>query len=69
MEYKKLYSDAESIRRSFNQNLYKLNEQVRLKNNTRVFNATIKGVTDNGALITQQATEELFNVGEIEWVN
>ena len=66
--FKHMYSGEEMIKSNYHNNLYKLNEQVRLKKDARVFNATIKGVTQNGELITQQATEELFNVGEIEWI-
>ncbi len=63
-----MYKDEIGVINLYHQNLYKLNEQVRLKKNTRVFNATVKGVSINGQLITQQATEELFNVGEVEWI-
>lgn len=66
--YKTLFIDEKLVISDYHNNLYKLNEQVRLKKGTRVFNATIKGVTQNGELITQQATEELFSVGEIEWI-
>lgn len=67
-EYDRMYENEKGIFKSYHQNLYKLNEQVRFKKDTRVFSATIKGVSINGQLITQQATEELFNVGEVEWI-
>lgn len=56
------------IYRLYNQHLYKVNETVRLKKETRVFDALIKGVTPSGRLITQHATEEEFDFGEVEWV-
>ena len=52
----------------YGQHLYKTNEVVRLKNGSRVFDATVKGVTTSGQLIVQHTVEELFNVGEIEWI-
>ncbi len=68
LAYDGMYKHEKGVINLYHQNLYKLNEQVRLKKNTRVFNATVKGVSVNGQLITQQATEELFNVGEVEWI-
>lgn len=53
---------------SYKNDLYKLNETVRLKKGSRVFNATIKDVTTMGELIVQHAAEERFSVGEVEWV-
>jgi BirA family biotin operon repressor/biotin-[acetyl-CoA-carboxylase] ligase len=46
---------------------YKKGEVVRLKNGTRVFEATIKGITPDGKLIVSHTTEEEFAVGEVEW--
>jgi BirA family transcriptional regulator, biotin operon repressor / biotin---[acetyl-CoA-carboxylase] ligase len=56
------------IRDEYHQNLYKLNETVRLKKGSRVFDTTIKGVTPLGDLITHHTVEERFAVGEVEWV-
>ena len=56
------------IRDEYHQNLYKLNETVRLKKDTRVFDTTIKGVTPMGDLITYHTVEERFAVGEVEWL-
>jgi BirA family transcriptional regulator, biotin operon repressor / biotin---[acetyl-CoA-carboxylase] ligase len=52
----------------YRNHLYKLNETVRLKKGSRVFDATVKDVTTLGELIVQHATEERFNVGDVEWV-
>jgi BirA family biotin operon repressor/biotin-[acetyl-CoA-carboxylase] ligase len=52
----------------YRNNLYKLNETVRLKHNSRVFDAVIRDVSTLGELIVETATEERFNVGEVEWV-
>lgn len=53
----------------YNHCLYKLNETVRLKKDTKNFEATIKGVTANGQLITESnGIEIMFDFGEISWV-
>jgi len=48
--------------------LYKKDEKIKLKKGTRVFETTIKGVSETGQLITQHSIEERFEFGEIEWV-
>ena len=47
--------------------LYKQNEVVKLRKDNRVFETTIKGVSEKGQLITQHSIEESFEFGEIEW--
>jgi BirA family biotin operon repressor/biotin-[acetyl-CoA-carboxylase] ligase len=43
-------------------------KKVKLKKGTRVFETTIKGVSETGQLITQHSIEERFEFGEVEWV-
>jgi BirA family transcriptional regulator, biotin operon repressor / biotin---[acetyl-CoA-carboxylase] ligase len=52
----------------YNQHLYKLNENVKLKKNNRVFEAMIKSVSSLGKLMTTHAVDEEFDFGEVEWV-
>ncbi|MBD0332518.1 MAG: biotin--[acetyl-CoA-carboxylase] ligase [Chitinophagaceae bacterium] len=66
--FDELKADSTLIKKKYHQHLYKLNEPVRLKKNNRIFEAIIKGVTDNGELVVQHFTEELFSVGEVEWL-
>ena len=47
--------------------LYKKDEKVKLKKDNRVFETTIKGVSETGQLITQHSIEERFEFGELEW--
>jgi BirA family biotin operon repressor/biotin-[acetyl-CoA-carboxylase] ligase len=54
--------------RSFNDILYKKDQAVKLKKASRVFEAVIKGIDENGFLIVQHAVEERFNFGEVEWL-
>lgn len=48
--------------------LYKRGETVKLKKDSRVFEATIKTVSTSGRLIVEHNIEEEFDFGEIEWV-
>ena len=52
----------------YNRVLYKRGEPVRLKKETRVFDALIKGVAENGELVVEAGTEERFGFGEVQWV-
>jgi len=66
--YKKMNKDSTSIVQDYHQHLYKRNEWVRLKKGNRIFEALIIGVSSTGQLITEHGTEELFEVGEVEWI-
>jgi BirA family transcriptional regulator, biotin operon repressor / biotin---[acetyl-CoA-carboxylase] ligase len=66
--YKLLLNASETIVHHYKSCLYKLNETVRLKKDSRVFNARVKDVSTMGELIVQHATEERFSVGEVEWI-
>jgi len=48
--------------------LYKKDEKVKLKKGSRVFEASIKGVSEIGELIVQHSMEERFEFGEVEWL-
>jgi BirA family biotin operon repressor/biotin-[acetyl-CoA-carboxylase] ligase len=52
----------------YKKNLYKLNEAILLKKGSRTFTAFVKEVTTSGQLVVQSAIEEVFDVGEVEWV-
>jgi BirA family transcriptional regulator, biotin operon repressor / biotin---[acetyl-CoA-carboxylase] ligase len=58
----------ENIYKRYNQHLYKLNEQVKLKKDNRMFEVIIKGVSPFGKLMTTHAFDEEFGFGEVEWV-
>ena len=66
--YALLVSHPGIISEEYHRNLYKLNETVRLKKESRIFDATIIGVTTLGTLVTEHAVEERFEVGEVEWL-
>ena len=52
----------------YNARLYKRGEKVKLKKDSRVFEATIKQVAENGQLIVETGMEERFDFGEVVWV-
>jgi BirA family biotin operon repressor/biotin-[acetyl-CoA-carboxylase] ligase len=52
----------------YTEHLYKKSEKVKLKKGSRVFETTIKAVSETGQLITRHSVEERFEFGEIEWV-
>jgi BirA family biotin operon repressor/biotin-[acetyl-CoA-carboxylase] ligase len=58
----------EDIYAQYVAHLYKRNETVKLKKESRVFEAVIKGVSPAGLLITQHSIEEEFDFGEVQWV-
>jgi BirA family biotin operon repressor/biotin-[acetyl-CoA-carboxylase] ligase len=60
--------NVQGVHTAYHQHLYKVGEQVKLKQGGRVFTATIKGVMPFGRLITEHATEETFDIGEVELV-
>jgi len=52
----------------YHHHLYKKHEKVKLKKGNRVFETTIKGISETGQLITHHSFEERFEFGEVEWV-
>ncbi len=59
---------AKKLIRNYNRHLYKLNKKIMLKKEAVKFETVIKGVSDEGRLITVDAIEREFNFGEVEWV-
>ena len=59
--------EKDSFFKRYNQHLYKLNERVKIKKDSRVFEVIIKGVSPGGKLMTTHAIEEEFGFGEVEW--
>ena len=67
--YKELGNEGfVSILNNYNNFLYKKDKVVKLKQTNRVFETTIKGVSQTGQLITQHIIEERFDFGKVEWV-
>ena len=58
----------EALLNTYHDHLYKKDEKVKLKKDSRVFETIIKGVSETGQLITQHSTEERFEFGQVEWI-
>jgi BirA family biotin operon repressor/biotin-[acetyl-CoA-carboxylase] ligase len=52
----------------YNRVLYKRGEAVRLRKETRLFDAVIKGVAESGELVVEAGTEERYGFGEVQFV-
>jgi BirA family biotin operon repressor/biotin-[acetyl-CoA-carboxylase] ligase len=63
-----LISDPSQIKLQYKSHLYKLNDRIKLKKDSRVFEARFTDVTTNGQMVVQHAIEEKFDVGEVEWL-
>jgi BirA family biotin operon repressor/biotin-[acetyl-CoA-carboxylase] ligase len=59
---------AATVLKEYNQHLYKLNEVVKLKKDSAVFNTTVNGVSLQGKLQTTDTIERQFDFGEVKWV-
>lgn len=63
-----LAGEFDSLFSRYNHLLYKKNEKVKLKKDSRIFETIIKEVSTSGQLITEHAVEERFDFGEVEWI-
>ena len=63
-----LVKDEAEVVTQYHQHLYKKDEAVTFKKGSRLFSATVIGVTNEGQLKVKNEQEELFAVGEVEWV-
>ena len=52
----------------YNKNLYKRDQQVRLKKDNMVFDTKILGVDKLGSLLTKDVMEQSFDFNEVEWL-
>lgn len=66
--WEELHETPESLKATYHELLYKRNQIVQLRKGAIVFAAKVEGVDDLGRLIIFSATEQRFDVGEIEWI-
>ena len=52
----------------YNRHLFRRNERVHLRKGNITFEATIKGVNEHGQLLVDNALQDSFSFGEVEWV-
>ena len=58
----------DAIMEQYQQVLYKMHQPVTLKKGTIIFETTIRGVSDNGRLLTKDVIEREFDFGEVELI-
>lgn len=58
----------EKMLKEYNRCLYKLNQPVKLRKGSIVFESVIKSVTDTGKLYTQDVIDNYFDFGDVEWM-
>ena len=63
-----LDGQQDKIMNDYNGQLYKKDEQVRLRKENVVFETTVTHVSRNGQLHTRDAMERSFDFGEVEWI-
>jgi BirA family biotin operon repressor/biotin-[acetyl-CoA-carboxylase] ligase len=63
-----MIESPEKIALEYNQALYKRGEQVKLRQDNRIFEARIDGVNANGQLEVYSSVPETFNFGEVTWI-
>lgn len=59
---------ANEIIKEYNSCLYKLNQSIKLRKDSILFNSVLTGVSESGQLVTKDAIERTFDFGEVEWV-
>jgi BirA family transcriptional regulator, biotin operon repressor / biotin---[acetyl-CoA-carboxylase] ligase len=67
IKYQLLCSNPSAIEDQYKSHLYKLNQQVKLRKDRRVFEALFTDVNSNGQMVIHNGMEA-FNVGEVEWL-
>jgi BirA family biotin operon repressor/biotin-[acetyl-CoA-carboxylase] ligase len=66
--YELLNDGFENLLNEYNQSLYKRNEMVKIKKDSRVFTGRVVKVDEAGRLIIYTSYEEAFEFGSIEWI-
>ncbi|MEO7522946.1 MAG: biotin--[acetyl-CoA-carboxylase] ligase [Ferruginibacter sp.] len=62
------HSSLPEIIKTYNTNLYQANKKVKLRKQNVVFETTIKGVNEQGQLLTADKIPRQFEFGEVEWL-
>jgi len=63
-----LKGEINSTLKKYNEHLYKKNEMVILKKDNIQFETRIKGVSENGELLTTDIIDNQFEFGQVAWV-
>ncbi len=68
IRYQQLLRDPSSISKAYNDQLYKRGQTARFKRDSRVFEARIDGVNEQGQLLLYHGLPESVEVGSVEWL-
>lgn len=60
--------DLEMLLKEYNMHLYKKNSIIKLKKNSKVFEAYVIKVDETGKLIVKTSIEESLEFGSVEWI-
>ncbi len=63
-----LKQQTKSLLTEYNAVLYKREQSIKLRKDTVLFEAVLKGVNEHGQLVIEAGVEQTYDVGEIEWV-
>jgi BirA family biotin operon repressor/biotin-[acetyl-CoA-carboxylase] ligase len=66
--YELLNSGFKNLMNEYNQNLYKKNEIVAFKKDSRIFKGRVIKVDEAGRLVVNTSHEEAFDFGTVEWI-
>lgn len=66
--YHESIDNPDELMKTYRLDLYQINEKVKLKKGSRVFEARFLDVTNNGQMVVHHGIEERFEVGEVEWM-
>jgi BirA family biotin operon repressor/biotin-[acetyl-CoA-carboxylase] ligase len=66
--YQELEAGQAALITQYNERLYRLGQEARLRKDNVVFDTTISGVSPQGRLLTRDAVDREFTFGEVEWV-
>jgi BirA family transcriptional regulator, biotin operon repressor / biotin---[acetyl-CoA-carboxylase] ligase len=61
-------ASEKKLMEDYNERLFKRDEKIMLKKGNERFETVIKGVNDEGKLVTADTTERQFDFGEVEWL-
>jgi len=59
---------SENLLKEYNSSLYKRGELVKFKKDNIVFEGKVKAVNFNGQLVIDAGVEQIYDIGEIEWL-
>jgi BirA family biotin operon repressor/biotin-[acetyl-CoA-carboxylase] ligase len=60
--------DLSEIMKKYNMELYKKNQEIKLKKDNAVFSTRVLAVNEYGQLITHDSIQRIYDFGQVEWI-